>query len=108
MNTDNYNNILNYLTNQQHITNLTLQQQQQIQKQSKHYKIQYNLLYKLQPKTSKLIRIVKTFEKDPVLYAIRNFFCFIYVSIYICIRFGYWYTFWVRIGYGIVQFVVPQ
>ena len=72
MDTNNYNNILNYLTNPQLITNLTLQQQQQIQKQSKYYKIQHNLLYKLQPKTSKLIRVVRTFEKDPVLYMFHN------------------------------------
>src|SRR5581483_6624028 len=75
MDTNNYNNIFNYLTNPQLITNLTLQQQQQIQKQSKNYKIQHNLLYKLhklQPKTSKLIRVVKTFEKDPVLYMFHN------------------------------------
>src|SRR5437868_8293720 len=25
-----------------------------------------------------------------------------------CIRFGYWYTFWVHFGYGIVQFSVPR
>src|SRR5947209_16260438 len=33
---------------------------------------------------------------------IRNFFCFIYVFIYVL------YMFWVRFGYEIVQFSVPQ
>jgi Integrase zinc binding domain len=72
MDINNYNNIFNYLNNQQSTSELPLQQQQQIQKQAKNFKIQHNLLYKLQPKTQKLIRVIRPFEMDPVLFMFHN------------------------------------
>ena len=72
MDTENYTNIFNYLTNSQTILNLPLQKQQQIQKQAKNFKIQHDLLYKVQPKSQKLIRVVRSFEMDPVLFMFHN------------------------------------
>lgn len=72
MDSTTYNNLFNYLDNSQFILTLTSQQQQQLQKQSKHFQIHHNLLYKLQIKTNKKIRVVKDFELDPVLYMFHN------------------------------------
>ena len=72
MDIQNYNNIFTYLTNPQQLSNLPVQQQQQIQKQSKNFQVQCELLYKIQPKTQKLLRVVRNFELDPVLYMFHN------------------------------------
>src|SRR6185369_2820553 len=72
MDIENYNNIFNYLINSQSISNLSLQKQQQIQKQSKNFKVQNDLLYKIQPKSGKYIRVIRPFEMDPVLFMFHN------------------------------------
>lgn len=66
-----YQNLVLYLSNQQLSEELSELQKQQIQKSSKHYRLHYNLLYKVQPKTKQKIRVIRKTELSPVLYMLH-------------------------------------
>lgn len=65
-----YNNLHNYLINQQFPSHFSLKQQQQLVKQSKNFLIINNLLFK-QSKTNKY-RVIRKTELEPLLYIFHN------------------------------------
>jgi len=67
MNETHYNNLVEFLQTQQLPTNLSQQQQQQLQNQSKIYQVHNKLLYKIARNKTKL-RVVRHFEMEPVLF----------------------------------------
>lgn len=61
-----YNNLIKYLTEPEELTDTSLE------KQSKNFEVQHNLLYKIDRKTKKLIRVIRKNELEPVLYMFHN------------------------------------
>jgi Integrase zinc binding domain len=73
MDSQQYYNLYNYLTYQQYPNNYTQQQQQQLQKQAKYFKIENNLLYKVNRNNSKqLLRVIQKHELSALLYMMHN------------------------------------
>ena len=73
METQHYSNLYNYLVNKEYPIHFTSQQNLQLSKQAKHYKISNNFLYKIdkqQPNT--LLRVIKQEELGALLFMMHN------------------------------------
>ena len=68
-----YHLLFNYLKTQQLSTSITQQKQNQIIRQSKHFIIKNNFLYKIDKrKTNNFLKVIKRYEMEPVLYMFHN------------------------------------
>jgi membrane-bound lytic murein transglycosylase MltF len=73
MDNENYNNLYMVLTDQPLPDTIPLPQQQQLRKQSKHFIIKNNFIYKKDKrKDNNLLRLIRRFEVGPVLYMFHN------------------------------------
>ena len=65
-----YNNLYNYLTDQQFPLEFSKTKQQQLEKQAKYFQIINHLLFKVTP--NKKIRVLRKTELEPVLYMFHD------------------------------------
>src|SRR6185369_8880835 len=65
-----YNNLYNYLTDQQFPLEFSKIKQQQLEKQAKYFQIINHLLFKVTP--NKKIRVLRKMELEPVLYMFHD------------------------------------
>jgi|ERR1043166_1500726 hypothetical protein len=65
-----YNNLYNYLTNQQFPSEFSKTKQQQLERQAKHFQIINNLLFKVT--LNKKIHVLRKTEIEPVLYIFHD------------------------------------
>src|SRR5436305_12411970 len=73
MNSQQYSNIYNYLTYQQYPTQYTTLQQLQLQKQTKYFKTENNLLYKFDQNNSEnALKVIQKHELSALLYMMHN------------------------------------
>ena len=73
METENYNNLLNFIFEQKYPPNFTPPQEKQLENQAKHFSVENNLLYKIDKNNPKnKLRVVRKWELDPVLYMFHN------------------------------------
>src|ERR1044072_1030059 len=73
MDTERYNLLQTFLQNQILPDTLTTQQQKQIKQQSKHFQLKNGFLYKIDKRNNKnLLRVVRKYEMEPVLYMFHN------------------------------------
>ena len=69
----NYNNLLNYLTNKQIPIEFSDQQKQQLIKQSKHFTVKNNLLYKIDKrKENNILKVIQKNEISALMYMMHN------------------------------------
>jgi hypothetical protein len=73
MDEQHYNNLLNFITTNNYPTTFNLQQQNQLQKQARYFIVKHNLLYKKdQTTTNNFLRVIRTWELNPILYMFHN------------------------------------
>jgi hypothetical protein len=73
MENENYNNLYLILSNRPLLDTLLLPQQQQLVKQSKHFILKNNLIYKKDKrKDNNLLRLIRKHEMEPVLFMFHN------------------------------------
>ena len=73
METENYNNLLNFIFEQKYPSNFTPPQEKQLENQAKHFSVENNLLYKIDKNNPKnKLRVVRKWELDPVLFMFHN------------------------------------
>jgi integrase-like protein len=73
MEDENYNNLYLILSNQPLPNTIPLQKQQQLAKQSKHFILKNNFIYKIdRRRNNNLLRLVRRQEIEPLLYIFHN------------------------------------
>ena len=73
MDQQHYFNLYNYISNKELLENFSSQQQRQLEKQAKNYKVKNNFLYKTDRNTSaKLLRVIQKEELSAFLYMMHN------------------------------------
>lgn len=68
----NYNNLIYYLTKNEYPEALTDSQQESLRKQAKNFEVFHNLLYKIDRRTHKKIRVIRPYEMEAVLFMFHN------------------------------------
>ena len=73
METQHYLNLYNYIVNKEYPTHFTSQQNLQLAKQAKHFKISNNFLHKIdKQQPNNLLRVIKQEELGALLYMMHN------------------------------------